>query len=235
MTKNESAIPAIMSILLLLSVAGNVAMGLQIIQTQPQQEREVWLSSQSTMRGTLSGEQRLMAGMQAPEYDYAFGMRKNMQLDKANCLLDECFLNMDMSLPVGELPESYAQSVRDLARQEREVANRLEAESMIRSTSPLLKNRAGQDIRVAVLSFLETKYGITPDASVEGIPLASGDADLSTSCQQMQSQLLSLQTAYEVELARSDIDLYPDLAYVYRQLLAQTRSIHLPIAQSCTQ
>lgn len=231
-TERDSVAPAILTVLLLLSLAANVALGMQMLGGNPRNNSPVWLSAESTMRGTLSGEQRLASGEMAPEYDYAFGLRKNMQLSKENCVLDECFLNMDLTLPVGTLPEAYAKSLSDLALKEREIAARVDAELTIRKDSPLKKMDASQQIRTEVVNFLEVKYGLTPKAS-EGVALSTPTSGSKAACQQLAEQLSSLQKGYETELAKSDITKHPDLDYAYRQLSSQTKSVQLPLAQAC--
>lgn len=223
-----SAAPAILGILLLASVAGNVALGMQLLgPAKP--GNTVWLSSQSTVRGTLSGEERLASGDITPEYDYAFGMRKNLQLSKDNCLLDECFLNMNLKLPVGQLLEAYASSLADIAKKEHEVALMLNSVRAVQKDSPLLNMAQSEDVRTAVLGFLEAKYGVAPKAAEQGVPLGNAAA----TCKQLHDNLLSLEKAYATELARTDMANHPDLDYAYRQLVTQTRNVHLPLAQSC--
>lgn len=235
MAKNSTTPPqanttnAVLGILLVASLAGNVAFGMQLLGPAKKADT-VWLSSQSTMRGTLSSEQRLSSGDTAPEYDFAFGMRKNMELSKANCVLDECFMNMDVTLPVGSLPDAYAASLGDIAQKERDIASQLNAEAASHKDSALLKMQAAQQIRVAVLSFMMAKYGVPAKASESGVPL-TGSSD--ATCKQVQDELTSLQKAYNTELARADIASHPDLDYIYRQLVTQTTNVHLPLAQSC--
>lgn len=230
--KQSGVFLGVLSVALLASLIANGALVSQLAGVQSASQKTVWLSSDSAIRSSISGEQRFDAMDNLPEYDYAFGMRKNIQLSKENCLLDECFLNLDLALPAGELPESLARSVTALAVKEREVSSRIRADIALRMDSPLQKMQESQTIRVAVLEFLEKKYGLTSEAS-QGVPIRSTNTDEQTSCTQIQDQLKSLSEAYAAELALDAITGYPDLAFAYRQLEAQTRMMHLPLVETC--
>lgn len=222
----------VLAVLLLASLIINGVLGTQLMKASSGEQKTVWLSSDSAIRSTISGEQHFGLADSAPEYDYAVGMRKNMQLSRENCVLDECFLNLDLELPAGKLPDSVARSLTALAVKEREVSSRIMADVALRQDTPLQKMQESQAIRVSTLQFMERKYGLTTVAS-EGVPLRSTDTDMQTSCNQLAEQLGNLQQAYNAELALDTIADYPDLAYVYRQLEAQTRTMHLPLVQSC--
>lgn len=226
---SRAQLQVLLACVLLLSLAGNVFLGVQLLGGAQGTPSSVPLPS---YRGTLSGEQRLGADMPT-EYDFAFGLRKNMQLTKENCLLDECFLQMDLTLPVGTLPGPVADGLRRLSLQERQMTDLLEAHSKVQPRSRLGGILPAAHIRREVTTFLENKYGLSPLAGEAGVALSSAAEGGGAACTSMEALLRSQLGLYEAELARSELSSYPDLAFAYTQLAAQTRSVHLPLALSC--
>ncbi|PIV90806.1 hypothetical protein COW46_01525 [Candidatus Gracilibacteria bacterium CG17_big_fil_post_rev_8_21_14_2_50_48_13] len=231
LSKEASVQSILLSSFLLVSLALNVYFGLQILAPKGSTPGgNTPLASYS--RGTLSSE--MSFGANAPlEYDFAFGLRKNMQLTKENCLLDECYLNLDLTLPVGTLPADYSTALASLAKQEGELVDLLTAEATLRPRGPLVHLLPATKIRAEVVNFLAQKYGVVIPPSEKGVPLASSGDGQKAACGFVGERQKKLLESYDAELARPDISNYPDLMYAFTQLSAQTRVVHLPLTQTC--
>jgi hypothetical protein len=165
-------------------------------------------------------------------YGKGTGQGQNMQLNKNNCLADDCLLVEGVEYPVGVLPENVKKVLDKAILDEYKALSTYEAViNRFGSTRPFSMIKNAEEQHIASLKAIYDKYGISiPENTMVGtisIPTTVQEA-----CQVGVDAEIANAALYKDELLLEVKD-YADITMVFENLMNASQLKHLPAFERC--
>lgn len=184
---------------------------------------------------TQSGKQGLkLFGSQNGDFGYGkgVGQGQNVQLNKNNCLADDCLLVDGVEYPVGVLPDNVKQALDKAIMDEYKALSTYEAViTKFGPTRPFSMIKNAEEQHIASLKAIYDKYGISvPENTLIGT--LSAPVTLQESCQVGVEAEIANASLYRNELLPEVKD-YADITMVFENLMNASQVKHLPAFERC--
>jgi len=174
------------------------------------------------------------AGMQTGDFGYGkgVGQGQNIQLNRNNCLADDCLLVENVEYPVGTVPENVKLSLDKAIADEYKALSTYEAViTKFGSTRPFSMIKNAEEQHIASLKAIYDKYGIPiPENTMIGT--ISVPATLQEACQIGVEAEIANASLYKNELL-PEVKNYADITMVFENLMNASQLKHLPAFERC--
>jgi|GEM_PF-1710076 len=174
------------------------------------------------------------AGTQTGDFGYGknVGQGQNRQLNRNNCLADDCLLVENVEFPAGTVPESVKISLDKAIADEYKALSVYEAViTKFGSTRPFSMIKNAEEQHIASLKAIYDKYGIPiPENTVIGTIVAP--ATIQEACQIGVEAEIANASLYQNELL-PEVKSYPDITMVFENLMNASQFKHLPAFERC--
>jgi len=165
-------------------------------------------------------------------YGKGVGQGQNMQLNKNNCLADDCLLVEGVEYPVGVLPENVKEALDKAILDEYKALSTYEAViNKFGSTRPFSMIKDAEEQHIASLKAIYDKYGASVPENIL-IGTVSVPTTLQESCQVGVDAEIANAALYKNELLPEVKD-YADITMVFENLMNASQLKHLPAFERC--
>ena len=154
------------------------------------------------------------------------------QVNRQNCLADDCLLVNDLTYPAGELPQSVKDALGEAINDEYKALATYEAViSKLGTLRPFSMIKGAEQQHIASLKTIYDKYGLIPPANtISGTLNAPGT--LKEACQIGVEAEIANAALYRDKLIPA-VTQYPDITQVFNNLMNASQQKHLPAFQRC--
>lgn len=165
-------------------------------------------------------------------YGKGVGQGQNMQINKDNCLADDCLLVDGVEYPVSVLPDNVTQAIHKAIMDEYKALSTYEAViDKFGSVRPFSMIKDAEEQHIASLKAIYDKYGVSvPENTVIGT--ISAPATLQEACQVGVDAEIANAALYQNELLPEVKD-YTDITMVFENLMNASQLKHLPAFERC--
>lgn len=165
-------------------------------------------------------------------YDDGINQGQNQQLNRENCLADDCLLVEDVKYPVAELPEEIQAALDEAINDEYKALSTYEAVmAKFGTTRPFSMIKGAEEQHIASLKAIYDKYGLKVPAN-EWPDKVSAPETLQEACQIGVEAEIANAALYKDELLPA-VSEYEDITSVFENLMNASEQKHLPAFEKC--
>lgn len=171
---------------------------------------------------------------QAGSFGYGNGVGQGQvsQLNKGNCLADDCLLVEDLEYPVGELSLQIQEALDEAIEDEYKALATYEAVVVkFGAARPFSMIMGAEEQHIASLKAIYDKYGLEAPGSTL-IGSVSVPATLQEACQVGVDAEIANAALYQEELLPV-VKEYEDITIVFENLMNASEQKHLPAFEKC--
>jgi len=166
----------------------------------------------------LSSTQNQNRGSQSP------------QVNRQNCLAEDCLLIDDLNYPAGELSDSVKNSLNEAINDEYKAYSTYEAViKKLGNVRPFSMIIRAEEQHISALKAIYDKYGLTAPANTVK---AQAPTTLQQACQIGVDAEIANAALYRDKLLPA-VTQYPDITQVFNNLMNASQQKHLPAFQKC--
>jgi hypothetical protein len=157
---------------------------------------------------------------------------QNRQVNKENCLADDCLLIEDVEYPVGELPIEVQNALNEAINDEYKALSTYEAViEKFGVSRPFSMIKGAEEQHIASLKAVYDKYGLeVPENNWPS--QISAPATLQEACQIGVDAEIANAALYRDELIPA-VSAYEDIILVFENLMSASEEKHLPAFEKC--
>lgn len=158
--------------------------------------------------------------------------RQNNQLNKENCLADDCLLVDDFEYPAGELTDEAKEALNEAIKDEYKALSTYEAViEKFGAVRPFSMIKGAEEQHIASLKAVYDKYGLSvPENTWPG--KINAPSSLKEACQIGVDAEIANAALYKNELLPI-VDKYEDITAVFMNLMTASEEKHLPAFEKC--
>lgn len=162
----------------------------------------------------------------------AFRQKQNQELNRENCLADDCLLVEDVEYPVGELPIEVQNALNEAINDEYKALSTYEVViEKFGVTRPFSMIKGAEEQHIASLKAIYDKYGLeVPENNWPS--QISAPATLQEACQIGVDAEIANAALYRDELIPV-VSAYEDIILVFENLMSASEEKHLPAFEKC--
>lgn len=154
------------------------------------------------------------------------------QVNRQNCLADECLAVNDLTYPAGELPQEVQEALDSALDDEYKALSTYEAViSEYGSVRPFAMIKGAEEQHIASLKAIYDKYGLTAPAN-NWTGKVNIPSSLPEACQIGVEAEIDNAALYREQLLPVVID-YEDISLVFTSLMNASQQKHLPAFEKC--
>ena len=158
--------------------------------------------------------------------------RQNMQVDKNNCLADDCLTIEDLEYPAGVLSEEVKTALNEAINDEYKALATYETViSAFGQVRPFSMIKGAEEQHVASLKAIYDKYGLTPPEN-QWIGQMPVPVTLQEACQTGVDAEIANAALYKNTLLPI-VSNYEDITIVFTNLMNASQQKHLPAFERC--
>lgn len=165
-------------------------------------------------------------------FNYGNNQGQTAQLNKGNCLADDCLLVEDVSYPVSELPESVKAALDEAINDEFKALSVYEAViAKFGATRPFSMIKGAEEQHIASLKAIYDKYGLEVPSN-DWPAKITAPATLQAACQTGVEAEIANAALYREQLLPVVTE-YEDITLVFENLMNASELKHLPAFEKC--
>lgn len=158
--------------------------------------------------------------------------QQNAQINKANCLADDCLVVADLTYPVGDLPEEVKLALDMAIDDEYKALSTYEAViAKFGQVRPFSMIKGAEEQHIASLKTIYDKYGLVPPQNKWSSKITVPPT-LQKSCQTGVEAEIANAALYKNQLLPVVAE-YQDIAVVFTNLMNASEQKHLPAFDRC--
>lgn len=180
------------------------------------------------------GQQLPQTNNQSARFGYGddLGQEQNRELNKDNCLADDCLLVDGVEYPVGELSEEVISALDEAINDEYKALATYEAViDKFGSSRPFSMIKGAEEQHIASLKAIYDKYGIEIPVN-EWSDTVTVPASLQEACQVGVDAEIANASLYRDRLIPAVTE-YEDIMLVFENLMNASEQKHLPAFEKC--
>ncbi len=160
------------------------------------------------------------------------GARDNGQINRANCLADDCLAVDQLEFPVGVLPDPVKSALDEAINDEYKALSTYQAViAAFGSARPFAMIKGAEEQHISALKAIYDKYGLeTPTNTWVGT--MSAPATLKEACQTGVDAEIANAALYRNTLLPA-VSGYEDITAVFTNLMNASKDKHLPAFERC--
>lgn len=153
------------------------------------------------------------------------------QINKNNCLADDCLLVDNLEFPAGELTKEAKMALDEAIKDEYKALTFYQAViSKFGSTRPFSMVQGSEEQHIASLKAIYQKYGLIAPAN--STPKTTVPRSLQEACQAGVDAEIANVSLYKDKLLPSVLG-YEDITFVFNNLMNASQQKHLPAFEKC--
>lgn len=157
---------------------------------------------------------------------------QNGQLNKGNCLADDCLLIKDLEYPVGELPENIQATLEEAINDEYKALSTYQTiVEKFGPTRPFSMIIGAEEQHIASLKSIYNKYGLEAPTNTWQEKVIVPET-LQEACQIGVDAEISNAALYKEKLL-PEVQDYEDITLVFENLMSASEQKHLPAFEQC--
>lgn len=165
-------------------------------------------------------------------YGKSINQNQNTQINRDNCLADDCLLVEDIEYPVGELSSKVKTALNEAIEDEYKALSVYEVViSKFGVIRPFSMIKGAEEQHIASLRAIYDKYGLEIPAN-NWLGKISAPATLQEACQIGVDAEIANATLYRDELLPAVTE-YKDITLVFENLMNASQQKHLPAFERC--
>jgi hypothetical protein len=169
---------------------------------------------------------------QANQFGNGSRQSQNGQLNRGNCLADDCLQVEDLEFPAGELPIEARQALDEAINDEYKALSTYEAViAKFGNVRPFSMIKGAEEQHIASLKTVYDKYGLKAPANT-WINKVSAPATLQNACQIGVDAEIANASLYKDKLLPMVIE-HEDIVSVFTNLMNASQQKHLPAFEKC--
>ena len=160
-------------------------------------------------------------------------IQQNQQVNKNNCLADDCLLVENLEYPVGELSIEVQHALDEAINDEYKALSTYEAViSKFGSIRPFSMIKGAEEQHISSLKAIYDKYGLEVPEN-DWSDKVSAPESIQEACQIGVDAEISNAALYKDKLLPAVVD-YSDITQVFKNLMNASEQKHLPAFQNCS-
>ena len=158
--------------------------------------------------------------------------RQQNQINRGNCLADDCLAVQDLDYPAGELPDTVVDALNEAINDEYKALSTYEAVTdKFGQVRPFSMIKGAEEQHTASLKAIYDKYGLTPPSNTF-LGKVNAPATIQEACQTGVDAEIANAALYKEKLLPVVTD-YEDITIVFTSLMEASQSKHLPAFEKC--